>query len=126
MGCDSKLFNLKRIIYNGDFIYISRRNLELVKSVSGIMLIFYVSASILVLELGGRNIVDAATVQAVQATLDMPTMLALVVFAGLTARLELFKPKYNLKRKQRPLIDGALIVSGIAVITLMIMLKYWQ
>jgi hypothetical protein len=97
-----------------------------VKSVSGIMLIFYVSASILVLELGGRNIVDAATVQAVQATLDMPTMLALVVFAGLTARLELFKPKYNLKRKQRPLIDGALIVSGIAVITLMIMLKYWQ
>jgi hypothetical protein len=90
------------------------------------MLIFYVSASILVLELGGRNIVDAATVQAVQATLDMPTMLALVVFAGLTARLELFKPKYNLKRKQRPLIDGALIVSGIAVITFMIMLKYWQ
>jgi len=95
-----------------------------VKSVSGIMLIFYVSVSILVLELGVQNILDAATVRAVQATLDMPTMLALVVYAGLTARLELFKPKYNLKRKQRSLIDWALIVSGIAVIALMVALKY--
>ena len=95
------------------------------KSVSGIMLIFYVSVSILVLELGAQSILDAATVQVVQATLDMPTMLALVVYAGLTARLELFKPKYNLKRKQRPLIDGALIVTGIAVIALMVALKYF-
>jgi hypothetical protein len=90
------------------------------------MLVVYVSVSILVLELGDRNIVDAVTVKAVQGTLDLPTMLALVIYAGLTARLELFKPKYNLKRKQRPLIDGALIVSGIAVIVLITLLKYWQ
>ena len=88
------------------------------------MLVFYVFVSILVLELGARSMIDAVTVRAVQATLDMPTMLALVVYAGLTIRLELFKPKYNLKRNQRPLIDWALIVTGIAVIALMIALKY--
>ncbi|OPY26219.1 MAG: hypothetical protein A4E28_02678 [Methanocella sp. PtaU1.Bin125] len=88
------------------------------------MLVFYVFVSILVLELGARSMIDAATVGAVQTTLDMPTMLALVVYAGLTIRLELFKPKYNLKRNQRPLIDGALIVTSVAVIALMIMLKY--
>ncbi len=90
------------------------------------MLVFYVAVSILVQELGAGNFVDAVTVKAVQGTLDLPTMLALVIYAGLTARLELFKPKYNLKRKQRPLIDGALIVSGIMIIALTVMLKYWQ
>lgn len=88
------------------------------------MLVFYVFVSILVLELGARSMIDVATVGAVQTTLDMPTMLALVVYAGLTIRLELFKPKYNLKRNQRPLIDGALIVTAMAVIALMIALKY--
>jgi uncharacterized membrane protein len=89
------------------------------------MLIFYVSVSILVLELGAQSIVDAATVQTVQATLDMPTMLALVVYAGLTARLELFKPKYNLKRKQRPFVDAAIAVAGISVVGLVVALKFW-
>jgi hypothetical protein len=37
-----------------------------------------------------------------------------------------FIVRFTKKRKQRPLIDMALIVSGITVIALTILLKYWQ
>ena len=124
MGCDSKLFILKRILYIGGFIYISRRNLELVKVISGAMLIAYVSVATLVQELGARSVVDAATVLAVNAMLDVPTVLALVVFVGLTVRLELFKPKYKLPVRRRPMFDLTLLIAGILISGSFIALKY--
>jgi hypothetical protein len=123
-GSDSKLFKLKRILYNGDFIFISRRNIELVRALAGIMLVAYVSGMILVLELGAKGIIDAATVHALQMTLDVPTFLVMVVFSGLSIRLELFKPKYKLPTKKRPLYDGILMVASIIIIVAMILLKY--
>jgi hypothetical protein len=123
-GNDSKLFNLKRIYYIGDFILISRRNLELVRAIAGIMLVTYVAGMILALELGAKGIIDAATARAVQTTLDVPTFLALVVFSGLSLRLELFKPKYRLPIKKRPLYDGMLTIVGFIIIMAMMMLKY--
>ena len=96
------------------------------KNVSGIMLIAYVSVAVLVQELGSQNILDAATVDGVQATIDVPTMLALVIFTGLTVRLELFKPRYKLKRKQRPVVDAILIVACVAIIVALMLLKYWK
>ena len=88
------------------------------------MLITYVCGMILVLELGVRDLLDAATVQAIQTTLDVPTFLAMVVFVGLSARLELFKPKYKLPVKKRPLYDGMFLIAGLIVTISMLFLKY--
>jgi hypothetical protein len=96
-----------------------------VRAVAGIMLITYVSGMILVLELGAKGLVDADTVHAVQTTLDLPTFIALVVFAGLSIRLELFKPKYKLPAKKRPLYDRLLLIAGSLIIGSMMFLKYW-
>jgi hypothetical protein len=95
-----------------------------VRAVAGIMLVTYVSGMILALELGAKSIIDAATVQAIQTTLDVPTFLALVVFSGLSVRLELYKPKYKLPVKKRPLYDGVLMVTSIAIVVAMMLLKY--
>jgi hypothetical protein len=88
------------------------------------MLITYVSGMILVLELGARGILDVDTVHVVQTTLDVPTFLALVVFSGLSVRLELFKPKYKLPIKKRPLYDGMLAAASIIITVSMLFLKY--
>lgn len=94
------------------------------RAVAGIMLVTYVSGMILALELGTKSIIDAATVHAIQTTLDVPTFLALVVFSGLSVRLELYKPKYKLPVKKRPLYDGVLMVTSIAIVVAMMLLKY--
>lgn len=88
------------------------------------MLITYVSGMILVMELGVKDILDAATVDAVQRTLDVPTFLALVVFSGLSLRLELFKPKYKLPMKKRPIYDIMLVFASVVIILSMLFLKY--
>ncbi len=88
------------------------------------MLITYVFGMILVMELGAKEILDAGTVVAVQTTLDVPTFLALVVFSGLSIRLELFKPKYKLPMKKRPLYDVMLVVAGMVITLSMLFLKY--
>jgi hypothetical protein len=95
-----------------------------VRVVAGIMLMSYVSGMILALELGAKSIIDATTVNAIQTTLDVPTFLALVVFSGLSIRLELFKPKYKLPVKKRPLYDGMLMVASMIIIVAMMLLKY--
>ena len=89
------------------------------------MLVTYVSAAILIQEMGARAIVDASTVQVLQSTLDVPTMLVLVIYAGLTIRLELFKSKYKVPIRRRPLIDRALLVLGVAIIAGFALIKYW-
>lgn len=94
------------------------------RAISGIMLVTYVSGMILALELGAKGMVDADTVHAVQSTLDMPTFLAMIVFVGLSIRLELFKPKYKLPVKKRPLYDGMLMVAGFIITASMLYLKY--
>jgi hypothetical protein len=88
------------------------------------MLVTYVAGMILALELGAKGIIDAATAHAVQITLDVPTFLALVIFSGLSLRLELFKPKYRLPVKRRPLYDGMLMIACFTMIIAMMMLKY--
>ncbi len=123
-GFHSKLFNSKRILYNGDFIYISRRNLELVRLIAGIMLVAYVTGMILFLELGAKGVVDADTAHAIQMTLDVPAFLAMVVFAGLSVRLEFFKPKYKLPMKKRPMYDGLILFVCVIATIALILLKY--
>jgi hypothetical protein len=88
------------------------------------MLITYVFGMILVMELGAKDILDAGTVETVQTTLDVPTLLALVVFSGLSLRLELFKPKYKLPMKKRPLYDVLLMVAGLVITVSVLFLKY--
>jgi hypothetical protein len=88
------------------------------------MLITYVFGMILVIELGTKDMVDADTVKAVQSTLDVPTLLALVVFSGISIRLELFKPKYRLPIRKRPLYDGLLVTVGLVITLSMLLLKY--
>lgn len=105
-------------------LYMGRRTLELVRAVAGIMLVAYVSGMILAIELGAKGILDVDTVHAVQSTLDVPTFLALVVFSALSIRLELFKPKYRLPARKRPLYDGMLIAAGIIITMSMLFLKY--
>jgi hypothetical protein len=95
-----------------------------VRVVAGIMLVTYVSGMILALELGAKSIIDAAIVQAIQTTLDVPTFLALVVFSGLSLRLELFKPIYKLPVKKRPFYDGVLMITSAIIIVAMMLLKY--
>lgn len=124
MRQDSKLINQYRIVYNGDYI-ISRHSLELVRVISGLLLLVYVIVVIMVQSLGARDIVDEDTVKVVQAALDVPTMLVLVVYAGLTIRQELFKPKYNVQVKKRPLVDLCLIITGAAMLATLLLIKYW-
>jgi hypothetical protein len=88
------------------------------------MLVTYVSGMILALELGAKSIIDAATVHAIQMTLDVPTFLAMVVFSGLSIRLELFKPKYKLPVKKRPLYHGILMIIGIIIVIALMLVKY--
>ena len=94
------------------------------RALAGIMLVTYVSGMILALELGAKSIIDAATVDAVQMTLDVPAFLALVVFSGLSLRLELYKPKYRLPVKKRPLYDGVLMMACVTILVAMLLLKY--
>jgi hypothetical protein len=88
------------------------------------MLITYVFSMILVMELGAKDILDAGAVEAVQTTLDVPTFLALVVFSGLSVCLELFKPKYKLPMKKRPLYDVMLALACTVITVSMLFLKY--
>ena len=88
------------------------------------MLVTYVSGMILALELGAKAILDAETVHVIQSTLDVPTFLTLVVFTGLSIRLELFKPKYKLPVKKRPFYDGILMAAGFLITISMLILKY--
>ena len=92
--------------------------------VAGIMLIAYVAAIVVVQELGTKSLIDADAVHALQSTLDLPTWLVLVVFTLLTVRLELFKPKYKLPVKSRPLYDSILFVVGLLVIVVMLVLRF--
>ena len=94
------------------------------RAVSCIILVTYVSGIILALELGAKGIIDADTVNAIQSMLDVPTFMAMVVFSGLSIRLELFKPKYRLPVKKRPMYDGMLIIAGIIVMAFLMYLKY--
>lgn len=120
----SKLFNLNHILYNGDYI-INRRSLELVRAISGILLLIYVVVAIMVQALGIRGSIDAETVTLIQSWLDVPTMLVLVIYAGLTIRQEIFKPKYNWPAKKRPQVDWALSILGIAILATLLIVKYW-
>ncbi len=92
--------------------------------ITGVMLIAYVAAIVVVQELGTKSLIDADTVHGIQSTLDLPTWLVLVVFTLLTVRLELFKPKYRLPAKSRPLYDSVLFVVGLLVIVVMLMLRF--
>jgi hypothetical protein len=95
-----------------------------VRTLAGIMLVTYVSGMILALELGTKSIIDAVTVHAIQTTLDVPTFLTLVIFSGLSIRLELYKPKYKLPIKKRPFYDGVLTIVCVSIIVAMMLLKY--
>lgn len=96
----------------------------MVRAISGIMLVVYVSVAILIQEMAARDMIDTALEESIQGALDLPTMLVLIVFAGMSARLELFKPKYKIHMKKRPLIDVFIIIAGVVIMASFMLIKY--
>ena len=88
------------------------------------MLIVYVTLIIVVENLGDKQIIDVETVKTFFFSLDLPTMLVLVVFAGLSCRQELTKPKYNIPKKYHKSIDASMVLIGIALMAVLLTIKY--
>jgi hypothetical protein len=92
--------------------------------VAGILLLIYVTLAIIVQDLGMKSVLDSDTVKAVMSTVDLPTILVLVIYAGLTIRQEVSKPKHNLLQKSRRWIDGGIILGGIVLVGTVLYIKY--
>jgi len=90
------------------------------------MLVLYVTAIIMVQNLGLKQLMDSETVKAVVYSLDVPTMLVLVIFAGLSFRQELTKPRYNVPKKNRWVIDATLWGFGIVSMAALLIIKYFM
>ena len=88
------------------------------------MLVVYVAAILLVQNLGTKLLMNGDTAKTLLASLDVPTMLVLVVYAGLSFRQELTKPKYNIPKKSRWLIDTTLSGMGVAAFGALLIIKY--
>lgn len=88
------------------------------------MLFLYVSTMLLVQNMGLKLLLDSDTAKAILFSLDVPTMLVLIIFGSLTVRQELTKPKYNLPKKNQWVIDAAL--SGICILVMgsLLVIKY--
>ena len=89
------------------------------------MLVLYVTTIILVQNMGLKQLIDSDTVKAVVYSLDVPTMLVLVIFAGLSFRQELTKPRYNVPKKNQWMIDAALWSFGTIAIASLLIIKYF-
>jgi hypothetical protein len=89
------------------------------------MLFLYVSTILLVQNMGLKLLLDSDTVKAIIFSLDVPTMLVLVIFAGLSFRQELTKPKYNIPKKSAWIIDAAVAVLGIILFGALLVIKYF-
>lgn len=89
------------------------------------MLVLYVTAIIMVQNLGLKQLMDSETVKTVIYSLDVPTMLVLVIFAGLSFRQELTKPRYNVPKKNRWVIDAALWSFGLIAMGVLLTIKYF-
>ena len=88
------------------------------------MLVLYVATIIYVQNMGLKLIIDDDTMKAVIYSLDVPTMLVLVIFSGLSFRHELTKPKYNVPKKNHWMIDAILSCLGIAAMGALLVIKY--
>ncbi|WP_148266470.1 hypothetical protein [Methanocella arvoryzae] len=84
----------------------------------------YVATMIYVQNMGLKLIIDSDTAKAIIYSLDMPTMLVLIIFAGLCFRQELTKPKYNIPKKNRWMIDAILSCIGVAAMGILLLIKY--
>ncbi len=111
--------------YNiGVYINLSRRNVELVRQVTGGLLILYVAVIILTTMLA-KDVLDKQTAYTIQTTLDLPTALTLVVFTALSLKLELDKPKYRQFQRDHGNLDMLLMGGGAALVAGLIYLKYF-
>lgn len=89
------------------------------------MLVVYVLTIILVQNMADKKMMDQDIAGVIQKTLDVPTMLVLVIFSGLSLRNEISKPKYNVFQKNRRLIDGSIVFSGCVIIGVLLLIKYF-
>jgi hypothetical protein len=115
--------NRKGYFYIGGHINLSRRNVELVKQITGGLLIVYVAIIVLTTILA-RDVLDKQTVYAVQTTLDLPTALTLVAYSILSIKLEFDKPKYRQFQRNKGNIDILLLAGGAVIAIALVYLKY--
>ena len=107
-----------------EFIKLSRRSLELVRSVSGALLVIYVTVLLLSILLPGKSFIDKDSGESIRSLMEIPTGLALVVFSGISIKLYINKPKYRVYQRNKSLIDTSLLLSGTGFILLLLYLKY--
>jgi len=88
------------------------------------MLAIYVVVIILVQNLSLKELIDGETAKVLVYSLDVPTMLVLVVYAGLSFKQELAKPKYKIPKKNRWMIDAVLSCIGIIIFGTLLIIKY--
>lgn len=88
------------------------------------MLVLYVSTIIYVQNMGLKLMIDNDTMKAILYSLDVPTMLVLIIFSGLSFRHELTKPKYNIPKKNHWMIDAILSCIGIIAMIVLLVIKY--
>ncbi len=115
----------KDYYFNGVIIKIARRNVEMVKQISGFLLVIYAVVWILA-GVSSNGITDIQTSNAIQSILELPTAIALVAYVNLEVKLELDKPKYRSFSKNKSSISMLLIVLGSLFILILIYIKFIQ
>ena len=106
-------------------INFSKRSVEMVRNVAGILLILYVG-TILMAGMLSRDVLNQQTVDGIQATLDLPAGIALVAFSVLSIKLEVEKPRHRNLQKSRDIVDVLLIAFGAVLIFGLIYIQYFM
>ena len=110
-------------MYNGVIIKISRRNVELARQITGIMLLAYVAIWILA-GVFIDGILDAQLADTIQTTLYLPTAIALVAYILFSIKSELDKPKNRSLSKNMPYIYFLVAICGLLFILAIIYFEY--
>lgn len=92
---------------------------------TGGLLAIYV-AIIVLAGILSKDFLDIQTVNAIQATLDLPTAITLIAYVGLSIKLEFEKPKYRYLQRSMQNLDMLLVGAGAFCAFALIYLKYFM
>ncbi|AFD00475.1 hypothetical protein Mtc_1731 [Methanocella conradii HZ254] len=73
-----------------------------------------------------KGVLDKQTAFSIQATLDLPTAIALIAFSILSIKLELDKPRHRHLYKKYGGIDLLLLACGVLLTIGLIYIKYFM
>lgn len=94
------------------------------KMVTVTILVIYVAVAVITGTLLSKNLIDKDIATFIHTSMAIPITLVLIVYCGLSIRLEITKAKYPWFFKRIKLIDASLIVSATLLILALIFVEY--